>query len=186
MRQVRNHTSKVDHVGSDQEIFGLVNLDAIQAGRTSLYTPDTHLRLFQVMAHSLKDLRSQTLLTMAKHGFEMGQAFTLFSLAHLGWSDRRLVTNRLARTIPALLHFAGPKEPQQIWWDRMWWMQEEQPDETSLHGREQVFRPADRFMAHMSCHREEADGYGAHLRNGSFLAFYDVCHPFVSAILGKS
>lgn len=186
MNRVLEEKVQVTRVGSDQEIFGLVNLDRIEAKGPSLLTPDIHLRLFQVMAHSYKDLYPRPLEELLADLPE-GQRRILSKLARSEWKDRQMASNRISNTVPTFIHFAGPKPALEIWWRRMWWMQEEEDDNKHvLFGTKgKASRPVEKFLKHLQSHTSEEDGYGIRLANGTWHGFTELCTEFIPSILAS-
>lgn len=183
MNRVLDNHVKVTRVGSDQEIFGLVNLDRIEAKGSPLLTPDVHLRLFQVMAHSYKDLYPRP-LGEALPELPEGQQKALRPLAEGAWADRQLATNRISNTIPAFIHFAGPKPALEIWWKRTWWLQEvDGAGQSDTNGKGS--RPVDQFLEHLKQKRDESHGYGMRLSNGTWHGFMDLCEEYIPSILAS-
>lgn len=186
MNHVIEEKVRVTRVGSDQEIFGLVNLDRIEVKGKPLLTPDVHLRLFQVMAHSYKDLYPRPLEELLADLPE-GQRRILSKLARGEWKDRQMASNIISKTIPTFIHFAGPKPALEIWWRRMWWMQEEEADDShQIFGTKgKSSRPVEKFLKHLQNHTAEADGYGIRLANGTWHGFMDLCTEFIPSILAS-
>ena len=186
MNRVIEEKVHVTRVGSDQEIFGLVNLDRIEVKGTQLLTPEVHLRLFQVMAHSYKDLYPRPLGELLADLPEE-QSRILSKLARGEWKDRQMASNRISNTVPNFIHFAGPKPALEIWWRRMWWMQEEEADNNhqffATKGKDS--RPVEKFLKHLQSHTDEADGYGIRLANGTWHGFTDLCTEFIPSILAS-
>lgn len=180
MNRILDKHVSVTRLGSDQEIFGLVNLDRIEAKGPSLLTPDAHLRLFQVMAHSYKDLYPRP-LGEALPELPEGQQKALRHLAEGEWSERQLAMNRIANTIPAFIHFAGPKPALEIWWKRTWWLQDSGDGSTEHKGT----RPVERFLEHMKRKKAEKYGYGMRLANGTWYGFIDLCEEYIPSLLAS-
>jgi hypothetical protein len=201
MNMVEAGELNVTRVGSDQEIFGLVNLDRLNARREPLLTPDAHLRLFQVMAHSYKDLYPRPMEELIAD-LPDDQRFILKRLSSGDWSERQMASNRISNTVPTFIHFAGPKPALEIWWRRMWWMQEEHQEEdpaedtlpyklsgglfgSSSSSKKKFTRPVDHFLNHLKHHSKEKDGNGIKLANGTWFGFDELCKPFYSSILAE-
>jgi hypothetical protein len=184
MNRVLEELVRVTRVGSDQEIFGLVNLDRIEVKGTPLLTPDVHLRLFQVMAHSYKDLYPRPLDELLEDLPE-GQRRILSKLARGEWADRQMASNRISNTVPTFIHFAGPKPALEIWWRRMWWMQEEENQNGMLGTKGKSSRPVEKFLNHLQSHTDERDGYGIRLANGTWHGFMDLCTEYIPSILAS-
>lgn len=192
MNRVLENLVTVTRVGSDQEIFGLVNLDRIEVKGQPLLTPDAHLRLFQVMAHSYKDLYPRP-LSEALPDLPESQQRALNRLARGEWGDRQLAFNRISNTIPSFIHFAGPKPALEIWWRRTWFMQEDEDEEdghrrkllSSFSKAKAPMRPVEKFLKHMQEHRGESHGYGIRLANGTWHGFMDICEEFIPSILAN-
>ncbi|KAK9236921.1 hypothetical protein V1525DRAFT_405413 [Lipomyces kononenkoae] len=70
---------------------------------------------------------------------------------------RRIALNRISGTVPAVLHFNGPKEAMDEWWPKMWWsMQRDSPD---------VVEKSHRIY----------DSGGAFTVEGEFIPWSDLC-----------
>ena len=107
------------------------------------------------------------------------------------WTNRSLVYNHISHTVPAFLHFPGPKKRHNmdVWWKLMWWMQPAfdtvNPSNHNVNEHPTGRLPAKIFHDKTFLNTNEESGYGARLPDGTWLSYMDMCRPHASAILGK-
>ena len=178
-------------MGSDQEVMGIVNDEDIQAKRPHAVVPDGHQLLFQVVTFSIKDLILQTLKkSVSDTNAHQANLLTTFMDKNKQWTNRSLVYNHISHTVPAFLHFPGPKKhvTTDVWWKLMWWMQPTpetgNPSIQDVNEHPTGKLPAEIFYDKMALDTSEESGYGARLPDGTWFSYMDMCRPYFSAILG--
>jgi hypothetical protein len=174
------------HWGSDQEIFQRVYLKRQEAGLEAIPAPEVHMHLFQNAGHSYKDLFPRRLSHVVDK-LSYYQRRVLSSIASKSeWGSRQIAYNHIANTVPSFMHFPGYKGGMQIWWERLWWMQEDKGIFGFHRWTGKDSRPLANFMQHARSYQGEEDGYGIKLPNGTWHSYVELCEPFFQNMLDNT
>ena len=170
MEELKAALLEQERFDSDQGVFAEANIAAIKSGEEPLAITDMRIQLFQVLANSYKEIRLRSMKDIE----DRIPPFLTSILTDPVWQSRRLVFNHIFGTVPAFIHFAGPKEGMEIWWRRMWWTQRE------FGGKS----PAELMMARMQSSTDpESHGFGARLANNTWIDWETLCGEHIGSIL---
>lgn len=171
------------HLGSDQEVFQRVYLQRQAADLETIPAPEVHMRLFQNAGHSYKDLFPHRLDEVLDK-LTYYQKHILSRIAATSeWGERQIAYNHIANTVPSFMHFPGYKAGMQLWWGRMWWMQQEKSRYTFSGKKGVKSTPLYKFIQYAMTHGEEEEGYGIKLANGTWHSYFELCEPFLQSML---